>query len=123
MDNIFKRFTCLFLALLMILEVFSPVTALAAGLVDDTNYENSNSNKVEKKISDELFNEPAEKTGQKDTRKTNSNKKEEVHKNSSKEPKETGKAPELIPAKKTKNDYEFFENTQKSQDCKRKCRT
>ena len=116
MDNIFKRFTCLFLALLMILEVFSPVTALAAGLVDDTNYENSNSNKVEKKISDELFNEPAEKTGQKDTRKTNSNKKEEVHKNSSKEPKETGKAPELIPAKKTKNDYEFFENTQKSQD-------
>ena len=116
MDNIFKRFTCLFLALLMILEVFSPVTALAAGLVDDTNYENSNSNKVEKKISDELFNEPAEKTGQKDTRKTTSNKKEEVHKNSSKEPKETGKAPELIPAKKTKNDYEFFENTQKSQD-------
>lgn len=116
MDNIFKRFTCLFLALLMILEVFSPVTALAAGLVDDTNYENSNSNKVEKKISDELFNKPAEKTGQKDTRKTNSNKKEEVHKNSSKEPKETGKAPELIPAKKTKNDYEFFENTQKSQD-------
>lgn len=116
MDNIFKRFTCLFLALLMILEVFSPVTALAAGLVDDTNYENSNSNKVEKKISDELFNKPAEKTSQKDTRKTNSNKKEEVHKNSSKEPKETGKAPELIPAKKTKNDYEFFENTQKSQD-------
>ena len=116
MDNIFKRFTCLFLALLMILEVFSPVTALAAGLVDDTNYENSNSNKVEKKISDELFNKPAEKTSQKDTRKTNSNKKEEVHKNSSNKPKETGKAPELIPAKKTKNDYEFFENTQKSQD-------
>lgn len=116
MDNIFKRFTCLFLALLMILEVFSPVTALAAGLVDDTNYENSNSNKVEKKISEELFNEPAEKTSQKDTRKTNSNKKEEVHKNSSNKPKETGKAPELIPAKKTKNDYEFFENTQKSQD-------
>lgn len=116
MDNIFKRFTCLFLALLMILEVFSPVTALAAGLVDDTNYENSNSNKVEKKISDELFNKPAEKTSQKDTRKTTSNKKEEVHKNSSNKPKETGKAPELIPAKKTKNDYEFFENTQKSQD-------
>lgn len=116
MDNIFKRFTCLFLALLMILEVFSPVTALAAGLVDDTNYENSNSNKVEKKISDELFNKPAEKTSQKDTRKTNSNKKEEVHKNSSNKPKETGKAPELIPAKKTKDDYEFFENTQKSQD-------
>ena len=63
------------MALLMILEVFSPVTALAAGLVDDTNYENSNSNKVEKKISDELFNEPAEKTAQKDTTKTNSNKK------------------------------------------------
>ena len=115
MDNIFKRFTCLFLALLMILEVFSPVTALAAGLVDDTNYENSNSNKVEKKISDELFNKPAEKTSQKDTRKTNSNKKEEVHKNSSNKPKETGKAPELIPAKKTKNDYEFFENTRKDE--------
>lgn len=116
MDNIFKRFTCLFLALLMILEVFSPVTALAAGLVDDTNYENSNSNKVEKKISDELFNKPAEKTSQKDTRKTNSNKKEEVHKNSSNKPKETGKAPDMIPAKKTKNDYDLFENTQKSQD-------
>ena len=115
MDNIFKRFTCLFLALLMILEVFSPVTALAAGLVDDTNYENSNSNKIEKKISDELFNKPAEKTSQKDTRKTNSNKKEEVHKNSSNKPKETGKAPELIPAKKTKNDYEFFENTKKNE--------
>ena len=115
MDNIFKRFTCLFLALLMILEVFSPVTALAAGLVDDTNYENSNSNKIEKKISDELFNKPAEKTSQKDTRKNTSNKKEEVHKNSSNKPKETGKAPELIPAKKTKNDYEFFENTRKDE--------
>ena len=118
MDNIFKRFTCLFLALLMILEVFSPVTALAAeggALFEEANPVDSTNN-VEKKISDELFNEPAEKTSQKDTRKTTSNKKEEVHKNSSNKPKETGKAPELIPAKKTKNDYEFFENTKKSQD-------
>ncbi|MDU1177636.1 MAG: Ig-like domain-containing protein, partial [Peptoniphilus harei] len=113
MDNIFKRFTCLFLALLMILEVFSPVTALAAGsiLVD----EEEQPPKVEENISEQLFNKPAEKTSQKDTRKTTSNKKEEVHKNSSNKPKETGKAPELIPAKKTKNDYEFFENTRKDE--------
>lgn len=109
MDNIFKRFTCLFLALLMILEVFSPVTALAAeggGLFEEANPVDSTNN-VEKKISDELFNKPAEKT---DTRK-----KEEVHKDSSNKPKETGKAPALIPGKKTKDDYEFFENTKKNE--------
>lgn len=95
MDNIFKRFTCLFLALLMVLEVFSPVAALAAGLVDDSNYQSSNSNKLEKNISEELFNKPTnkqEQTSQKNTRKET--------------PKDTGKAPDLIPAKKTKNDYE-----------------
>lgn len=112
MDNIFKRFTCLFLALLMILEVFSPVTALAAeggGLFEEAKSVNSN-NKVEEKISDELFNKPAEKTEKTDTRK-----KEEVHKDSSNKPKETGKAPALIPGKKTKDDYEFFENTKKNE--------
>ena len=112
MDNIFKRFTCLFLALLMILEVFSPVTALAAPLLDEASTQNS-SNKVENNISDELFNGPSssnEKASQKDTRK-----KEEVHKDSSNKSKETGKAPSLIPGKKTKNDYEFFENTKKNE--------
>ena len=112
MDNIFKRFTCLFLALLMILEVFSPVTALAAeggALFEEANPVDSTNN-VEKKISDELFNKPAEKTEKTDTRK-----KEEVHKDSSNKPKETGKAPALIPGKKTKDDYEFFENTKKNE--------
>lgn len=117
MDNIFKRFTCLFLALLMILEVFSPVTALAAeggGLFDEAKSVNSN-NKAEKNISEELFNKPATKRENTETRKTNSNKKEEIHKNYSDNPKERGKAPDLIPAKKTKNDYEFFEKTKKDE--------
>ncbi|EFR33558.1 conserved hypothetical protein, partial [Peptoniphilus harei ACS-146-V-Sch2b] len=35
MDNIFKRFTCLLLAFLMVMEVFSPVAALAASLIDE----------------------------------------------------------------------------------------
>ncbi len=112
MDNIFKRFTCLFLALLMILEVFSPVTALAAeggALFEEANPVDSTNN-VEEKISNELFNKPAEKTEKTDTRK-----KEEVHKDSSNKPKETGKAPALIPGKKTKDDYEFFENTKKNE--------
>lgn len=113
MDNIFKRFTCLFLALLMILEVFSPVTALAAeggALFEEANPVDSTNN-VEKKISDELFNKPAEKTSQKDTRKTTSNKKEEVHKNSSNKPKETNEAPyTMVPGKKTPNDQNVLDN-------------
>ena len=117
MDNIFKRFTCLFLALLMVLEVFSPVTALAAeggGLFDEAKSVNTN-NKAEKNISEDLFNKSATKRENTETRKTNSNKKEEVHKNSSDNSKERGKGPDLIPAKKTKNDYEFFENTRKDE--------
>lgn len=103
MDNIFKRFTCLLLAFLMIMEVFSPVAALAAeggGLFEEARSVNSTA-KTEKSISDELFNESATKTNQKATRN-----KEEVHKKTSNKAKETGKAPDLIPAKKTKNDHE-----------------
>lgn len=103
MDNIFKRFTCLLLAFLMIMEVFSPVAALAAeggGLFEEARSVNSTA-KTEKSISDELFNESATKTNQKATRN-----KEEVHKKTSNKSKETGKAPDLIPAKKTKNDHE-----------------
>lgn len=118
MDNIFKRFTCLFLALLMILEVFSPVTALAAGsiLVD----EEEQPPKVEEKISDELFNKPAEKTSQKDTRKNTSNKKEEVHKNSSNKPKESNEVPvTMIPGtKKEKLPDDFLKPATKKNDNK-----
>ena len=85
------------------MEVFSPVAALAAeggGLFEEARSVNSTA-KTEKSISDELFNESATKTNQKATRN-----KEEVHKKTSNKAKETGKAPDLIPAKKTKNDHE-----------------
>ncbi|MFQ9967321.1 MAG: SpaA isopeptide-forming pilin-related protein, partial [Peptoniphilus sp.] len=99
MDNIFKRFTCLLLAFLMVMEVFSPVAALAASLIDEP--ESQNSTRIEENISGELFNKPAAKAEKTDTRN-----KEEVHKKTSNKAKETGKAPDLIPAKKTKNDHE-----------------
>ncbi|MFR8506143.1 MAG: SpaA isopeptide-forming pilin-related protein [Peptoniphilus sp.] len=99
MDNIFKRFTCLLLAFLMVVEVFSPVAALAAGLIDDSGSQNST--RIEENISGELFNKPATKAEKADTRN-----KEEVHKKTSNIAKDTGKAPDLIPAKKTKNDHE-----------------
>ena len=108
MDNIFKRFTCLLLAFLMVMEVFSPVAALAAGLIDDSGSQNST--RIEGNISEGLFNKPATKVEKTDTRN-----KEEVHKKTSNKTKETGKAPDLIPAKKTANDYKLFENTKKSQ--------
>ena len=79
------------------MEVFSPVAALAAeggGLFEEARSVNSTA-KTEKSISDELFNESATKTNQKATRN-----KEEVHKKTSNKAKETGKAPDLIPAKK-----------------------
>ena len=99
MDNIFKRFTCLLLAFLMVMEVFSPVAALAASLIDEP--ESQNSTRIEENISGELFNKPAAKAEKTDTRN-----KEEIHKKTSNKAKETGKAPDLIPAKKTKNDHE-----------------
>ena len=99
MDNIFKRFTCLLLAFLMVMEVFSPVAALAASLIDEP--ESQNSTRIEENISGELFNKPAAKA-----EKTDNRNKEEVHKKTSNKAKETGKAPDLIPAKKTKNDHE-----------------
>ena len=99
MDNIFKRFTCLLLAFLMVMEVFSPVAALAASLIDQP--ESQNSTRIEENISGELFNKPAAKA-----EKTDNRNKEEVHKKTSNKAKDTGKAPDLIPAKKTKNDHE-----------------
>ena len=99
MDNIFKRFTCLLLAFLMVMEVFSPVAALAASLIDEP--ESQNSTRIEENISGELFNKPAAKA-----EKTDNRNKEEVHKKTSNKAKDTGKAPDLIPAKKTKNDHE-----------------
>lgn len=113
MDNIFKRFTCLILASLMILEVFSPVAVLAAGgesLFEESKPVNSNKNKEIEMFSDDLYKSDKKKS-QTDTRN-----KEEIHKKTSNSAKETGKAPDLIPAKKTKNDYEFFEKQQKNQN-------
>lgn len=81
------------------MEVFSPVAALAASLIDEP--ESQNSTRIEENISGELFNKPAAKAEKTDTRN-----KEEVHKKTSNKAKETGKAPDLIPAKKTKNDHE-----------------
>ena len=81
------------------MEVFSPVAALAASLIDEP--ESQNSTRIEENISGELFNKPATKV-----EKTDNRNKEEVHKKTSNKAKETGKAPDLIPAKKTKNDHE-----------------
>lgn len=50
MDNIFKRFTCLMLALLMVLEVFSPLAVSAKSLFDEE--ENQNSIMSEPKVDD-----------------------------------------------------------------------
>lgn len=93
----------------MVVEVFSPVAALAAGLIDDSGSQTST--KIEENISEELFNKPATKAEKTDTRN-----KEEIHKKTSNKTKETGKAPELIPAKQTPNDYKLFEKKQNSQD-------
>ena len=81
------------------MEVFSPVAALAASLIDEP--ESQNSTRIEENISEGLFNKPATKAEKTDTRN-----KEEIHKKTSNKAKETGKAPDLIPAKKTKNDHE-----------------
>lgn len=55
------------------MEVFSPVAALAASLIDEP--ESQNSTRIEENISGELFNKPAAKAEKTDTRN-----KEEVHK-------------------------------------------
>ncbi len=55
------------------MEVFSPVAALAAGLIDDSGSQNST--RIEENISGELFNKPATKAEKTDTRN-----KEEIHK-------------------------------------------
>ena len=70
MDKIFKRFTCLILALLMVLEVFSPVAVAAAGLLEEAEVKNSTTTNQEK-LPEEIFTEKTFKTEekkQKDTR-------------------------------------------------------
>ena len=87
----------------MVMEVFSPVAALAAGgesLFEESKPVNSNQNKEIEMFSDNLYKSDKKKS-QTDTRN-----KEEVHKKTSNKAKDTGKAPDLIPAKKTKNDHE-----------------
>lgn len=85
------------------MEVFSPVAALAAGgesLFEESKPVNSNQNKEIEMFSDNLYKSDKKKS-QTDTRN-----KEEIHKKTSNKAKDTGKAPDLIPAKKTKNDHE-----------------
>lgn len=70
MDKIFKRFTCLILALLMVLEVFSPVAVAAEGLLEEAEVKNSTTTNQEK-LTDELFEKKSSNTEekkQKDTR-------------------------------------------------------
>ena len=69
MDKIFKRFTCLILALLMVLEVFSPVAVAAAGLLDEAEVKNSTTAN-QGNLTDELFEKKSSKTEEKkkDTR-------------------------------------------------------
>ena len=98
MDKIFKRFTCLILALLMVLEVFSPVAVAAAGLLDEAEVKNSTTANQEK-LPEELFSGKTlntEKEKQKDTR-TEYEKSEKF----------------LQPAKK-KEDYELLVPAKKS---------
>lgn len=98
MDKIFKRFTCLILALLMVLEVFSPVAVAAAGLLDEAEVKNSTTANQEK-LPEELFSGKTlntEEKKQKDTR-TEYEKSEKF----------------LQPAKK-KEDYELLVPAKKS---------
>ena len=69
MDKIFKRFTCLILALLLVLEVFSPVAVAAAGLLDEAEVKNSTTTN-QGNLTDELFEKKSSKTEEKkkDTR-------------------------------------------------------
>ncbi|MDY3901959.1 SpaA isopeptide-forming pilin-related protein, partial [Peptoniphilus sp.] len=73
MDRIFKKFVCLTLALLMILEVFSPVAVAARGLLDEGEVKNS-STEDQQKLPDDMFtgksftSEKAENNNKKDTR-------------------------------------------------------
>ena len=68
MDKIFKRFTCLILALLMVLEVFSPVAVAAAGLLDEAEVKNSTTN--QEKLPDEMFSGKTFKTEEKKSKDT-----------------------------------------------------
>lgn len=94
MDGIFKKIVCLTLALLMVLEVFSPVAVAARGLLDESEVKNSGTEN-QQKLPDDLF---AKKGST--TKKTENNKKDtrtEYEKSDS----------FLQPAKK-KDDYEIL---------------
>ena len=108
MDKIFKRFTCLILALLMVLEVFSPVAVAAAGLFEEAEMKNSTTTNQEK-LTDELFETKSPKTEekkQKDTR-TEYEKSEDFLKPAKKPAKKAvekeGDYEILVPAKKQVN--------------------
>lgn len=69
MDKIFKRFTCLILALLMVLEVFSPVAVAAAGLFEEAEMKNSTTTNQER-LPDEMFSGKTFKTEEKKSKDT-----------------------------------------------------
>ncbi|NMW85023.1 LPXTG cell wall anchor domain-containing protein [Peptoniphilus sp. AGMB00490] len=101
MDRIFKKIICLTLALLMILEVFSPVAVAARGLFDEGEVQNS-STENQQKLPDDLF------TGKSfTTDKTESNNKKDSRT-------EYEKSDGFLQPAKKKEDYEILVPAKKS---------
>ena len=98
MDKIFKRFTCLILALLMVLEVFSPVAVAAAGLLDEAEVKNSTTTNQEK-LTDELFEKKSSNTEEKKQKDTRT---------------EYEKSDKFLQPAKKKEDYELLVPAKKS---------
>ena len=98
MDKIFKRFTCLILALLMVLEVFSPVAVAAAGLLEEAEVKNSTTTNQEK-LTDELFEKKSSNTEEKKQKDTRT---------------EYEKSDKFLQPAKKKEDYELLVPAKKS---------
>ena len=98
MDKIFKRFTCLILALLMVLEVFSPIAVAAAGLLDEAEVKNSTTTNQEK-LTDELFEKKSSNTEEKKQKDTRT---------------EYEKSDKFLQPAKKKEDYELLVPAKKS---------
>ena len=98
MDKIFKRFTCLILALLMVLEVFSPVAVAAAGLFEEAEMKNSTTTNQEK-LTDELFEKKSSNTEEKKQKDTRT---------------EYEKSDKFLQPAKKKEDYELLVPAKKS---------
>lgn len=98
MDKIFKRFTCLILALLMVLEVFSPVAVAAASLFEEAEVKNSTTTNQEK-LTDELFEKKSSNTEEKKQKDTRT---------------EYEKSDKFLQPAKKKEDYELLVPAKKS---------